>query len=560
MNLNSQYAFYPAQPPNPTAEDRHGLLKHALQEKGWPEDISAILTRMAPPPPVTDFAEAGAFHGYRVGIIGGGLAGLSAAYELRKVGFDVTLYEALRDRVGGRVYTCYFGSDPRLYGEFGAMRIPVSHETVWHYIQEFGLSTYPFIQANPNALVYLSDTRVRGGTDSAAIKENIYPHYDMHPWERRLSWQELLYLGTDSHLLGATTAQRAEILEVSDQYSPRARQWQSSTVLTMLEASGLSQGAISLVSNFVPLLKSNLYNSFIDYIQESYPADLSYLYTIAGGLSLLPAAFYRSFFSDTPARGLRGAPLGQVTYRADCQVNAIGLSDTGNQIVLSYAPIAGGSSTWEAFDFAVCAIPFSTLRTIALQPTFTERKMRAIREVNYTATQKTLFLCQQRFWEAQGIVGGGSFTDLPIASVWYPSDHPRQQGAVEAPGVITGAFNFGMDTTRLLNLLPDGGHSEMLRELAAVHGLGVDTLYSLVQDIRTVDWTQEPTFRGGLCFFTPEQKCLFADTMAAPEYGGRLFFAGEHISAVHRWMQGALQSGMQAATNLTKSANLLTKR
>jgi monoamine oxidase len=39
-----------------------------------------------------------------------------------------------------------------------------------------------------------------------------------------------------------------------------------------------------------------------------------------------------------------------------------------------------------------------------------------------------------------------------------------------------------------------------------------------------------------------------------PEYGGRVFFAGEHISGVHRWMQGALQTGMQAALDLAVAA------
>jgi monoamine oxidase len=42
--------------------------------------------------------------------------------------------------------------------------------------------------------------------------------------------------------------------------------------------------------------------------------------------------------------------------------------------------------------------------------------------------------------------------------------------------------------------------------------------------------------------------------MTKPEYGGRVFFAGEHISALHRWMQGALQTGMQAACDLAKAA------
>jgi monoamine oxidase len=49
---------------------------------------------------------------------------------------------------------------------------------------------------------------------------------------------------------------------------------------------------------------------------------------------------------------------------------------------------------------------------------------------------------------------------------------------------------------------------------------------------------------------TPEQKRLFSYACTQPEYDGRVFFAGEHISAKHRWMQGALKSGMEAANAL----------
>ena len=155
MSLNSQYTFFPPQPDHPTDAERRTLLRDALAQKGWPEDTDAILRVMAPPPPITTVAPPGRFRGRRVGILGGGLAGLAAAYELRKLGFEITIFDALTDRVGGRIYTYRFGGDPALYGEFGAMRIPVSHETTWHYLNLFRLGTYPFIQFNPNGFVYL---------------------------------------------------------------------------------------------------------------------------------------------------------------------------------------------------------------------------------------------------------------------------------------------------------------------------------------------------------------------------------------------------------------------
>jgi monoamine oxidase len=566
MNLNSQYEFYPAQPENPTDEERYSLLKYALTEQGWPEDMTAILQRMAPPPPITGLAPPGSFKGVRVGVLGGGLAGLAAAYELRKMGFDITVFDALTDRVGGRVYTYRFGGDPGLIGEFGPMRIPVSHETVWHYLRRFELKTYPFIQVNPFGFAYLKETRVRNDRNGENVRAHIYPKYDLKPRERAASWRELLFQGLDSHLLRATMRERIEILEVKERYAAQTLEWINRSSIAMMQNAGLSQGAINLVSNFSPLLEGNLYSSFIDFIQENYPADTSYLYAVEGGTSRLPEAFYKTFFDPNPYPELPDGAPGRVLYRPGCLIRGIYSSGGGGSVTLRYQRLDTRETAAEPFDYVVCAIPFSTLRNVELAPLFSSLKMRAVREVNYTPSQKTLLLCSSRFWEAQGIVGGPSLTDLPIGSVWYPSDHtrllrdsadlPGSIGRVPTgePGVIIGAFNFNLDTTRLLNLPDDILLDEIKRELAAVHGLPIQELDRVIADAKYVNWNQEPTFRGAISFFMPEQKRLFAYASAQPEFGGRVFFAGEHISAVHRWMQGALQTGMQAAGDLTRAA------
>ena len=220
----------------------------------------------------------------------------------------------------------------------------------------------------------------------------------------------------------------------------------------------------------------------------------------------------------------------------------------------------------DAFDYVVCAIPFSTLRNIDINPLFSGLKMRAIREVNYTPSQKTLVFFRERFWEKQGIVAGPSYTDLPINSIWYTNDHAallknaeNMAGDIErldtaAPGVIIASYNFGLDTTRLLNQPEDVLLDEVVRELAEVHGLPESYIRDNVIGFKAVNWNEEPTFRGALTFYSEQQKRLFSYAMTLPEYDGRVFFAGEHISAVHRWMQGALQTGMQAANDLAAAS------
>jgi monoamine oxidase len=88
----------------------------------------------------------------KVIVAGGGLAGLVAAYELDKLGFDVKVLEA-QDRVGGRVFTIREFSEG-LYADAGAARIPSDHDTTLRYVREFELPLIPFYPAENKFLRY----------------------------------------------------------------------------------------------------------------------------------------------------------------------------------------------------------------------------------------------------------------------------------------------------------------------------------------------------------------------------------------------------------------------
>ncbi len=79
----------------------------------------------------------------RVAIVGAGISGLVAAYELTLAGHDVTVFEA-RDRVGGRVLTLRTPFAPGHFAEAGAARIRPEHDLTLGYARHFGLDTSPF--------------------------------------------------------------------------------------------------------------------------------------------------------------------------------------------------------------------------------------------------------------------------------------------------------------------------------------------------------------------------------------------------------------------------------
>src|SRR6266852_6056504 len=111
--------------------------------------------------------QKGEAHGTKVVILGAGVAGLSAAYELGKAGYDCTILEA-RDRVGGRNWSVRRGTrlemndgtrqlcefDPEMYWNASPARIPSAHDAVLGYCKELGVALEVEINTSRGARLY----------------------------------------------------------------------------------------------------------------------------------------------------------------------------------------------------------------------------------------------------------------------------------------------------------------------------------------------------------------------------------------------------------------------
>jgi len=577
-------SIIPNQPMNPTPADRYKLTKFALEIEDRPEDFDNIIELLSPPPDITTILPPGSCKNIRVAIIGGGMAGLSAAFELRKLGYDITIFEAEEKRIGGRIYTYYFDKQKSLYGELGAMRMSVSHETTWHYLDLFRLNTRPFVQTNENAFKYVRGIRVRNDPGGENVQECIYPAFNLTPEERNTPWPELEEKVYMQYLKSIPPEIRREILEVRSKYSPPITNADIVNLQQMMLKLGLSEGAIEMLSSVDPFIGAVLYQSYFEILAEIYPVSFSFVYEIIGGMVKFPEAFVKSLLSNKPKEYLpciSTSDLGKIHLKQGYQVTGLSQYSNGDTVAVEYTRLKDDKSSHAFFDYVVCTIPFSNLRLLNLKPQFSTDKMQAIKTLTYVSSQKTLLLFNCRFWEAGGpnqrIVGGSSTTDQVINTIWYPSDQAsycQQQeylkriGIFESPacmwdflpfaspnrpGVLLASYNWTQDAIRLGNFIEPLAIDIVERQVEEVHGLPKGSINYMVVDSKRQHWNRHPWSLGAFAFYDPGQKTLFSKVVTEPEYSNRVFFAGEHISVSRQWIQGALQTGMLAANEVAKA-------
>lgn len=559
------------QPNNPTYEERNNMLKSVLEEVDRIEDYNNIRELLSPKKEITDIIPPGKGKGTKIGIIGGGVAGLSSAFELRKLGFDITIFEKQKKRIGGRIYSYYFDRDRNLYGELGAMRIPVSHETTWHYIDIFGLETRPFVQENENAIIYIRNKRVRNDPYGRNVMKKIYPEFNLSTFEKKIPWQEILSYALESELYNLDSSTRKELLQIKKEYSPKIKELGDISTRKIMKSKGLSEGAIELLSYLAPAVGYVYYGSYIENLQEQYSVNDYYRYYIKGGLSKLPVSFYNSLISKNPKeyKSISNSKLGKVKWMNGRTVTGIYKIDEKNKVRIKYREEKTLETYCKDFDYIICAIPFSSLRSVEVYPKFTPEKMQAIKELGYESAQKTILLCNNSFWEEgnknERIIGGSSRTDLIISSIWYPNYSIRQNintgknikkhknyKLQDSAGVLLASYNLNLDAIRLGNIDEKIRVELIKRQIEKVHDLPKGYLDSIVESYETIQWDNEQGFYGGITHYREEQQNLFAYASEQSEYDDRVYFAGEHISQTHGWIQGALSTGMEAANKIAE--------
>ncbi|WP_275951529.1 FAD-dependent oxidoreductase [Granulicella sp. dw_53] len=441
----------------------------------------------------------------RVLIIGAGLSGLVAGFELMRAGHDVTILEG-QMRPGGRVHTLRSPFSDGLTTEAGAGRIPANHRWTYKYIQQFGLKTIPFA---PESLATL--VSIQGQQVSLTPATRLSQHFDLSREEQGLGLAEL----AERYIVPAIRTIRSSSDITAPDWPPASLQkFDQYTLPEFLRGQGASRAATDLLLSGALTQKA----SALYVLRVLAATDLNRTEKIQGGNDLLPRAI-ADRLADRIIYGSRVVSFAEEESR----VSVTFLQD-------------GTYHSLEA-DYLICSLPFSVLRNLESMPHFSQLKRQAIREMPYMSMVKVALQTKTRYWEQQGLSG---FVQADLAEIWSPAwDQASPRGILQL-------YQEGEVAEELDRMSPE----QRLRFAASYIGKVFPGLSPDFEQSTSYSWQLDKFACGAAADLRPGDLYSWYPAVASAE--GRIHFAGEHTSATPAFMQGAITSGYRAATEVNE--------
>ena len=463
--------------------------------------------------------------GRKVIILGGGIAGLTAAYELGKVGIDSLVLEP-RAKAGGRCLTFRKGDvleetngfkqtcdfEDGLYFNPGPSRFPHWHITM-DYCRELGVEIEPFINLNENAYYYstkagaLANQRIR-------IRE---AKTDLRGYAAELLAKVADQGGLDERLAPTDVERMVEFLRLEGGLqSDFVYRGHNRRGYAKNPGAGLDEGELGTPYSLDALLAGGFgawFHRANDYLYQSQ------MFTPKGGMDQIATALHEAVKDKV----LLGA-----------QVKEIRRTNPGVRIVYEQ----DGETHEVTGDYSICTIPPTIMRR--LPNDFSMMVKNTLNIVPFQNSGKIALQFKRRFWEEDDrIFGGLSWTDLPIGEVWYQNNQFFRQ-----KGLMNGYYLFGPVSDQVGAMTP-----EKRTAFALEHGSKIHPQYhEEFESAFSCNWATIPHIEGCLAHFPQAMLKTFYPFLIKPE--GELYLAASWASHLGGWQAGAFESARNAVHDI----------
>jgi monoamine oxidase len=466
-------------------------------------------------------------NGKKVIILGGGLAGMTCAYELNKLGYNCTILEA-RSRAGGRCWSIRNGStnteidkptakakfDDGLYFNAGPSRIPHHHQLTLHYCKELNVPLQVYNNVNEGAY-YFAEGKGPLSNKKIRVRE---VHNDMRGY-----MAELLTKSVDSSTLNkALTKEEAQKvleylaaeggLDIDKLYKASARRGYTET-----PGAGDRPGKIGQPHKLADMIQSGLLDpDFYNVAEYTYELQMT-MFQAIGGMDMIAKALQTKVAS---------------MLKLDAEVTNI--TNLPGGVKVAYKDATGAHELQG--DICICTIPLPVLSNI--NNNFSGDVSRAIDYINYMKTGKIGLQFKRRFWEEDDhIYGGITHTNNELTQIFYPSyDYLGKKG------ILIGYYNFNDKAKRTGDL----SYAER-EKLALEKGRLVHPQYDQeFEKSFSVSWHKTKYNLGGWAEYNTETRKTQYPVLLKPDK--QVYFAGEHLTYLNAWMAGAFESARSVVT------------
>lgn len=467
--------------------------------------------------------------GIKVVVLGAGMAGLAAAYELRRGGYDVTVLEG-RDRPTGRAWTIRPGDkveftdgttqlcnfDTGHYLNPGPARIPSHHQTLLGYVRELNVPIE--VEVNVSRSAFMWNKAANEGTPLQLRRVM----NDTRGYVSELLAKSVNKNALDQELTGLDKEKFVSFLRQYGDLSPDLFYKGSAR-------SGYKQypGAhdVTAINNDPLTLKSLLDQDMWQQLlfEESMDQQAT-MFQPVGGI-------------DAPGRALAKS-LGKIV-KLNSQVTEIRRNGTGVKIV--YKDTKTGKAGIVEADYMISTIATHLLSRI---PNDLPADIQSDIAKTSGGDGMKIGFESRRFWEQDyNIYGGISQSKDPRAAIWHQ----------------TGGFHTKRGITVFYGGAPEFGKLPLDQQIAGGRA-AIDGIYpghgAELDKAILVQWSKVSWNEGTGAHFTAETAGLY-DRLNKGE--APFFFAADYLSHVSGWQEGAIRSGHYAVSKIaTRVAELET--